>query len=123
MQMPWSGKNNCDCDDDQAMANQSVGRFPEESGLGLATPEVFATSTPNPMANVNTVRYKLDADADVQVSVYDASGRIIKVLKQGKQSAGVHSVNWQADKMTNGVYFINILKNGELKQTLRVIKE
>ena len=123
MQLPWSGKSNCNCGDDQSMANQSVGRFAEEATLGLATPEVFATSTPNPMANVNTVRYKLDADADVQVSVYDASGRIVKVLKQGKQSAGVHAVNWQADKMTNGVYFINILKNGELKQTLRVIKE
>lgn len=123
MQMPWSGKNNCDCDDDQSEESKAMRSFSEGSELGLAAPEVFATSTPNPMVSRNTVRYKLDEDANVNINVFDASGKLVKTLRNAKQSAGIHSLDWQAEKMTKGVYFLNIMKDGELKQSIRVIKE
>ena len=123
MQIPWSGKTNCDCGDDQAEETTSMRSFSEKSELSLAPPEIFATSAPNPMVNKNTLRYKLDEEANVQVSVFDASGKLVKTLRNAKQSAGIYSLHWQAEKMTKGVYFLNITKNGELKQSIRVIKE
>ena len=75
------------------------------------------------MASKNTVRYKLDEDANVNINVFDASGKLVKTLKNAKQSAGMHTLDWQTEKMTKGVYFLNISKDGELKQTIRVVKE
>ncbi len=122
-QMPWSGKSNCNCNDDQSMANRSISSFSDKAPIGLSAPEVFAVASPNPVINKNTVRYKLDSDANVQLSLFDASGKLVKMLSNARQSAGIHTFDWQAEKLTRGIYFLNIAKNGEVKQTIRLIKE
>jgi hypothetical protein len=122
-QLPWSGKHNCDCGENQTMGKNSVNSYIKKSELGLAAPEVIATATPNPMTSVNTVRYKLDSDANVQITVNDVLGKPVRVLANKRQDAGTYTINWQSQQMAKGTYFITIAKNGEIKQTIRVIKE
>jgi hypothetical protein len=122
-QTPWPGTHNCDCDQDQSMAKTSVNSYIEKSELGVAAPEVIATATPNPVSSVNTLRYKLDSDANVQITVNDALGKPIRVLANKRQEAGTYTLNWQSQQLTKGTYFITIAKNGEIKQTIRIIKE
>ncbi len=123
-QTPWSGKHNCTCDfGSQTLARNAVNTFTETSTLGLASPELIASSSPNPMVNNNTVVYKLDADANVQIRVYNSLGQPVKTLANQRQSAGMHTLNWQAQNMIKGIYFIQLYKDGGLKQTIKVIKE
>ncbi|MDQ2719912.1 MAG: DUF4331 family protein [Bacteroidota bacterium] len=123
-QTPWSGKHNCTCDfGAQTLARNGVNTFTETSTLGFSSPELIASSSPNPMVNHNTVVYKLDADANVQISVYNSLGQPIKTLANQKQAAGMHTIDWQAQNMTKGTYFIQLYKDGGLKQTIKVIKE
>lgn len=122
-QTPWSGKHNCDCGLNQTMPQAAINSFTETSSLGFSSPEIIASSTPNPMVNNNTIRYKLDTDAKVQITVYNALGQPVKVLSNQSQNAGMHTLDWQTGNMTKGTYFIQIYKNGGLKQTISVVKE
>ena len=127
-QTPWSGKHNCDCNyasqtTGKNAVNTTVNTITETSTLGLSSPEIIATSSPNPMVKNNTIRYKLDADANVSIAVYNSLGQSVKVLANQKQSSGFHTLEWQAQNMTKGTYFIQISKNGALKQTISVVKE
>ncbi len=123
VQTPWSGVHICDCDVDQMTDHKAMGTFPATQSLGIAAPEIFATVSPNPMVNTNTVRYQLDADANVQIGVYSILGQPVKILANEKQSAGTHTINWQLKNVPQGTYFIRFLKDGKLKQTLSVVKE
>jgi hypothetical protein len=122
-QLPWSGKHNCDCGEDQSLAKNSVNSYIEKSNLGMAAPEMIATATPNPVANTATVRYKLDKEAAVQIAVTDVAGKPIKVLANKRQAAGTYSIDWPSANLAKGTYFITIAKDGEVKQTIRMIKE
>lgn len=122
-QQPWSGKHNCDCGENQTMARTTVNSYVEKSNLGVAAPEVLATATPNPVTNTNTVRYRLDKAADVQVIVNDALGKPVQVLANKRQEAGTYTINWQSQKLAAGTYYITIVKDGAVKQSIRLVKQ
>ena len=124
-QVPWSGKHNCSCDNGSQNSPGAAyaNTFAPTSTLGLSTPEIIASSSPNPMVSNNTIRYNLDADANVKIAVYNAMGQAVRVLTDQKQAAGTHTLDWQSRNMTSGTYFIQIFKNDGLKQTIKVIKE
>ena len=92
------------------------------SSLGLASPEVILSATPNPVISRTRVTYRVTSPGIVQVLVSDAQGRVTKVLVNAKQEAGTYNLDWDAAGVTKGFYFISILKDGEVKQTLRVVK-
>jgi hypothetical protein len=129
-QTPWPGTYNWNCND---MSQLAPGRAmnpnmtmrvtrPGGSSLGLAAPEVILTATPNPVINRTRIAYNLSSPAAVQVVISDAQGRVMKVLVNTRQNAGSYNLDWDASGVTNGFYFISILHNGEVKQTLRVLK-
>ena len=135
VQTPWPGTFNENCDDGLQMqpGNNAIpatpstvpsARIASQIGnvLKVAAPEVMITATPNPVTGRTSVRYHLASPAAVQILVSDAQGRPVKVLTNAKQGAGTYNVSWDATNSIKGVYFISILKDGEVKQTLRVMK-
>lgn len=124
VQTPWPGTHICDCDEDQTTQKPAMGSFPvtQRSGLGIAAPEVFATSSPNPVVSNSTLQYKVDAPSQITITVVDASGKAMKVLAHKKQDAGTYTIQWNAASLTKGSYFISISKNGVVKQTLPLVK-
>jgi len=123
-QQPWSGKHNCDCGTDQSMAKNAVNSYIEKSSdMGVAPPEVIASATPNPVTNMNTVRYRLDNAAHVQIMVVDALGKPVLQLADKRQEAGTYSIDWQSQKLAQGTYYITIAKDGAVQQTLRIVKQ
>jgi hypothetical protein len=68
---------------------------------------------PNPFNPETTIRWYLPSASMVKVTVFDVSGRKVKVLVDGQFDAGVNSVVWDGtDKRGNatasGVYFYRI---------------
>ena len=78
----------------------------EESGT-VALSEVY----PNPTSGNTTVDFSLLNNENVKVLVLDASGRIVKTVLEGAQTAGDHSVSFEAD-FASGVYYVNIVTEG-----------
>ncbi|MBN1425663.1 T9SS type A sorting domain-containing protein [Candidatus Fermentibacteria bacterium] len=59
---------------------------------------------PNPFASGTSFLYALPTPADVRVAVYDARGALVKILFEGRQSAGRHTVTWDASDIPSGTY-------------------
>lgn len=57
---------------------------------------------------IATIRYDLLQESHVTLQVYDLNGRQIETLINSFQSAGVYSVNWHAEHLSNGAYFIKM---------------
>jgi len=54
------------------------------------------------------VEYSLDETADVRLSVFDLTGRTVSTLFSYRQSAGIHTVTWDANDLSSGVYILRI---------------
>jgi hypothetical protein len=124
VQTPWPGTFNENCDDQMQM--QPGAARPTDvavnRALNIGAPEIMMTATPNPVTNRTTIRYRLSEGANVQIVVSDANGRTVNVLRNAKQDSGIYNLDWNASNVLKGVYFISIMKDGVVKQTLRILK-
>ena len=73
---------------------------------------------PNPFHSRTVIAYHLPVPGDVELNIYDLSGRKVVTVVKGTQLAGIHKVEWNAGGLQQGIYF------GELKykQGRQVIK-
>ena len=69
-------------------------------------------NTPNPANEMTIINYSLNSNAVVSFSITDISGKEVKSLMQGAQSAGAHSVNLNTSSLSSGAYFYTISVNG-----------
>jgi len=85
-------------------------------------PENFSIHSiyPNPFNPITSMTYGLPEHVNVQIIVYDLSGKEVETLMNGFQTPGYHSVNWNADNLPSGVYLIR-LESGEFIQTQKVV--
>jgi hypothetical protein len=84
----------------------------------LPTSYVLNQNYPNPFNPSTTIRYSLPERAQVKISVYDAAGREISVLRNREEEAGQHEVQWNAkdargNSVSSGVYFYTLTALGE----------
>jgi hypothetical protein len=61
------------------------------------------------------IEYTLAADADVDLDVYDVTGRHLESLVQTRQQSGEHQVEWRAENMRQGVYFFRLTAAGQMQ--------
>jgi hypothetical protein len=124
---PWPGTHNCDCNTpatSQSTANTGETEMKKAPSvnLGLASPEMNISTYPNPGSNNNTVRYSVDAPSRVKIVVYDIQGKLIKILADKDHEAGVYNVQWDMSKLSSGTYLVTAVKDGNVKQTIKVVK-
>lgn len=127
VQTPWPGTFNENCNDAMQLQPKAVSpgmtmRNGTGSTLAIAPPEVMMMAVPNPTTGSTRVTYRLTSSSNIQVLVSDAQGKTVKVLANATQNAGTYNVNWDATNAAKGFYFITILKNGQVFQTVKVMK-
>lgn len=87
----------------------------------------LAPCRPNPVRTTATVRYELPAPAEVDLKIYDISGRLVRDLVSGRvQLAGPHSVVWNRRSDTGhtvsaGAYLLRLKVGGETKTSTMVV--
>jgi hypothetical protein len=72
---------------------------------------------PNPFNPTTTIQYNLPKQGDVEVTIYDIQGRLVRSLFASKQDAGTHSLVWDSQgdagsTAASGTYFCQVLFNG-----------
>ncbi|MCK4571309.1 T9SS type A sorting domain-containing protein [candidate division WOR-3 bacterium] len=72
---------------------------------------------PNPFTNTTTIQYAISKTTHVKLSVFDVSGRLIKVLAEGVHNPSYYNVNWNGKdnsgrKVSQGVYFYRLEAKG-----------
>ena len=124
-QAPWAGTTNCSCGtaaQPKTAARSGNGFSQPNSGLALSTPEAIMKSSPNPFTQSTRIQYRLKTASQVSIAVFDAFGKQIKVLVNKRMEAGNYTETFNADGLSQGVYFIKLLNDGSIKQTLKIIK-
>lgn len=71
----------------------------------------FINIFPNPSNGVFNVKLDLNADTDVEIFIYDVSGRMLKAFDKQKY-AGSTIIEINANDLNPGVYFVNTRLNG-----------
>jgi hypothetical protein len=69
-------------------------------------------NSPNPFHGFTTIRYELPAAAALSIKVFDVNGREVATIVEGNESAGLHSLRWDASALRSGMYFYRMDSNG-----------
>ncbi|MGB9590322.1 MAG: T9SS type A sorting domain-containing protein, partial [Candidatus Hydrothermia bacterium] len=80
----------------------SSGRDSQKPGLNLYAPY------PNPFRDNIVISYSLPNESYVWLKIYDVSGRRIKEIVAGKETAGPHDLILDTKDMAAGVYFLRL---------------
>ena len=76
----------------------------------LRTVEIFQ-NYPNPFNPTTVIKYRINEDTFIQLRVYDVLGRLVKTLVSEKQSTGEHSIIFNGEDLSAGVYFYTLTVN------------
>ena len=122
---PFAGTDICPCDQNTTSNNAKPmlrSDMGAGAGLAIAAPDVIAAVSPNPFTDNSTIKYRLDEAAQVTISLFNADGKLVKVLVNKRLNAGTYTQNWNGSELTKGAYFIQVNKDGVAKQSIRVVK-
>jgi hypothetical protein len=123
-QMPWSGTGTCSGETVNAARPQSVTRImPGIDQLNMAAPDLFIKAAPSVFTTRSTINYHLETSSKIQLILYDALGKQSEVLLNEEQRAGTYTIELNGTDYPKGNYFISAFRNGELKQTIALIKQ
>ncbi|MDR9415071.1 MAG: phosphodiester glycosidase family protein [Gracilimonas sp.] len=73
-------------------------------------PDGFALlpSYPNPFNPQTNIQYQLPKAGNIQLEIYDITGRLVTTLFDGKRAAGTFQHQWNAINESSGLYFIKL---------------
>jgi hypothetical protein len=92
----------------------------DRSGLDMPETIQLEQNYPNPFNPSTIIRYKIPVSSHVQLAILDAAGRVVNVLVNDTQMAGIHQVEWNAARYPSGVYFCR-LETGHRSETLKLL--
>ncbi len=89
----------------------------------LEIPVIFENAAfgmfPNPAGEQVTVEVPMEADADVQVTIVDPSGKA--AIQQNRvMGKGDNRMNFDISRLANGIYFVEV-RNGDSKSTRKLV--
>lgn len=75
---------------------------------------------PNPFNSTTVITYQLLTHGYATLKVYDVLGREVVTLVNGEKSTGVHTVSWDASRLSSGVYVYR-LKVGDFNDVKKMM--
>jgi chitodextrinase/lysophospholipase L1-like esterase len=96
-------------------------------GEEAAPPRVTALlePAPSPFRETTAIRYALATPNQVSLRIYDAQGRLVRILADGRQPAGNHRALWdggqeRGGRAPRGIYFARF-ESGTIQQTKKIV--
>jgi hypothetical protein len=78
---------------------------------------------PNPTAgNSTTIRYRLNEDAEVKISIYDAAGDLVEKLAGPGLAQADNEIEWNVQNVQSGVYLARVEAKGQNETSMAIIK-
>ena len=109
-----------------------ISKSSQESSLDIMKSHLPSSSNikihqnyPNPFNPITFIKYELEMEGPVKITIYDMMGRLIKTLLNGSQTAGHKNIKWNATNDKNeavsaGLYLYTI-ESGNNIQTMKMI--
>jgi hypothetical protein len=85
-------------------------------------PKCFALEQnyPNPFNPSTSIQYMVPQSGKVSLKIFDALGRAVVTLVNNVQSAGIHTITWNATNNASGIYYYQ-LSSGINTQTRKLV--
>lgn len=77
---------------------------------GNLIPKAFALyqNYPNPFNPTTTISFALASRSDVSIQIFDVLGRTVESIDLGPRSAGTHEIEYDASRLSSGVYYYRV---------------
>jgi len=80
--------------------------------------EPLIQCTPNPLRRETVISFNVEQRGPVRIAVYDAVGRLVRVLRNSDCRAGINTVRWDGtnssgNRVAAGVYLVKMNCHGE----------
>jgi Peptidase family C25/Propeptide_C25/FlgD Ig-like domain/Peptidase family C25, C terminal ig-like domain len=91
-------------------------------------PVVLNQNAPNPFLSETAISFRLADNQDVNLTVFDANGRVIRTLANGEKPAGIYRIDWDGadgagNPMPSGVYYYRLQsENGTKTRSMRLLR-
>ena len=84
--------------------------------VALPAPHAVAlhANYPNPFNPETTIAYDVPREGHVRLSVFDLTGREVRVILDGQQPAGRHQVAFDASGLASGTYYYRLQTDGKV---------
>ena len=86
------------------------------SSVDLGSKKIYSfdlePNYPNPFNPTTSIRYQIQQKGKVNLAIYNLRGELLETLVNNEQNAGAYSVQWNASRLSSGVYFIKITAHG-----------
>jgi hypothetical protein len=63
---------------------------------------------PNPFADMTTIYFNLPAESNVDITLYDMTGREVKTILNSSKSKGLHSIDFINSDLPSGIYYYKL---------------
>ena len=100
--------------------NAEYVRTEEDNKLFIPDDFVLYQPYPNPFNESVTVKYGVPEASDVIITLYDATGRVVRVLTQGQHQPGIHILQVSSATLNSGVYFCRLVASGK-ERTVKLV--
>jgi hypothetical protein len=107
-----------DTEDVQIKSNPSAIQM---NNSGIVETYKLEQNYPNPFNPVTTISYRIPMASQVELNVFDITGRLVKTLVSGQQKAGSYDVSFDASTYSSGVYFYQLQADGKQVHTRKMI--
>ena len=107
------------------LSAQNIALFNSQSGVEYnetMKPGNFSLEQnyPNPFNPITKIRFTIPERSFVSLRIYDALGKAITTIVNKELVAGSYEYQWNAEKLSSGIYFYN-LQAGKFTETKRLL--
>ena len=91
--------------------------------ISSSVPERFMLfqNYPNPFNPTTNIKYQIAKNSNVSLKVYDILGKEVITLVNEKLQPGTYSTDWDATNYPSGVYFYQLIADGNVIDTKKMI--
>ncbi len=106
-------------------AGISARNLSEVGGVGISNGSSVLSfklnqNYPNPFNPSTNISFSLDKNSEIKLSLYDVTGKLIRVLREGFFRAGDYEFNYDFQNLSAGIYFYS-LETPDKKLTNKMI--
>ncbi|MBC8526958.1 MAG: T9SS type A sorting domain-containing protein [Candidatus Cloacimonetes bacterium] len=78
---------------------------------------------PNPFKTETSIKYSLPKSGNVKIQIYNVRGQLVETLIDRPIPAGIHTVYWDGEDMSSGIYFCKLdTDNGSITKKMLLVR-
>lgn len=117
-------RDSCGCDNpEELLPDQTVIHVDKVSNVTNGN-LISHYNYPNPFKSTTTISFTIPARQEVELNVYDITGKCVKVITKGILESGEHTILFNGSDLSSGAYFYKLKTeaNGEIVRKIMLIK-